>query len=433
MQSAGPALESGAKTGPRAHVALGLLFVIGLVNYIDRVAMSVLQVPVKADLQLTDEQIGLLMGFAFSVPYTLMSIPMARVADRSNRKLILILALIVWSGMTFAVGLAGSFLVLLFLRVGVALGEACCLPTSYSLIADNYPKEMHGRAIAILGSSFPLGSMIGIVLSGYLGAELGWRGAFFAIGAIGICLVPVLVFGLKEPARVKVGAMQAAAPELGMALRDMWRRKAFRYCILGLGLQSVVSIALLTWAAPFYTRSFGLNLGQAAMLVGFVMAGASALGTLGGGLLGDRLASRKASNLMRLPAVTTIICIPIAMFQMLTGSLAISIGAALVSSVLVNVYLAPCNALIQRLALPGTRALAASVGVTSAAVFGGGLGPWFTGRVSDHMAGITASPADGLRYAIVITLLAGVGSALFFWLSARQLDRDDAASVDEGR
>jgi len=424
-------LETGAASVPRAHTALGLLFVIGLVNYIDRVAMSVLQVPVKADLHLSDEQIGLLMGFAFFIPYTMLSIPMARLADRSNRKVILIFALIVWSAMTFAVGLAGSFLILLFLRVGVALGEACCLPTSYSLIADYYPKEKHGRAIAILGATFPLGSMIGLVLSGHLGEELGWRGAFFAIGALGICLVPILMIGLKEPARATAVPGQSATPPVKNALRDIWQRKAYRFCILGLGMQSIVSISLLTWAAPFYSRSFNLDLGQVAMLVGFVMAGAGALGTLGGGFLGDKLARHRRSRLMLIPAIAAILATPFAILQFLTGNLALSIGAALVSSILANAYLAPCNALIQRLALPGTRALAAAVGVTSAAVFGGGLGPWGTGKLSDHLSGVVETPADGLRYAIIATLLAGILSALFFWLSARHLDREDKAAVME--
>jgi len=431
LQPITPGLEKTAKAQPGAHLALGLLFAIGLVNYIDRVAMSVLQVPVKAELLLTDEQIGLLMGFAFFIPYTALSIPMARLADRSNRKAILIFALIIWSGMTFAVGLAGSFIFLLFLRVGVALGEACCLPTSYSLIADYYPKQKHGRAIAILGSTFPLGSMIGLVLSGHLGVELGWRGAFFAIGAVGLCLVPILMIGLKEPARTTDGAGQVATPKLVGALCDIWRRKAFRYCILGLGMQSIVSISILTWAAPFYSRSFDLDLGQVAMLVGFVMAGAGAVGTLGGGVLGDKIARHRPSRLMLFPAFAAIIATPVAMLQFLTGNLVVSIVAALVSSVFANIYLAPCNALIQRLALPGTRALSAAVGVTAAAILGGGLGPWGVGKLSDYLSGVTGSPADGLSYAIAIFMLAGVLSAYFFWLSARHMDRDSGFGEKE--
>ena len=418
--------EPARAAGAHAHRLLGLLFAVGLVNYVDRVAMSVLQVPIKAELMLSDEQIGLLMGFAFFLPYTMLSIPMARLADRTNRKAILVCALIVWSGMTFAVGLVGSFLVLLLLRVGVALGEACCLPTSYSLIADSYPKRSHGRAIAILGSTFPLGSMIGLIMSGHLGAELGWRGAFFVIGGIGLCLVPVVMIGLREPVRLSgVNGLPAPAPKLTTALGDIWRRKAFRYCILGLGMQSIVSIALLTWAAPFYSRSFNLGLAQVAMLVGLGMAGAGAIGTLGGGLLGDRIAKDRPSRIMLLPACAALIATPIAMLQFLTENLAVSIGAALVASIFANAYLAPCNAVIQRLALPGTRALAAAVGVTAAAVLGGGIGPWGAGRLSDYLSGLTDSSAQGLRFAIVIFILAGVLSAYFFSLSARHLKQED--------
>jgi predicted MFS family arabinose efflux permease len=411
----------------RPHLALGLLFAIGLVNYIDRVAMSVLQVPVKTELQLSDEQIGLLMGFAFFVPYTLLSIPMARLADRGNRKLVIVLALALWSAMTFFVGLANSFAMLLFLRVGVALGEACCLPTSYSMIANIFPKEKLGRAIAIFGTTFPIGSMIGLVASGQLDAQLGWRQSFFAIGALGLVLVPVVMIGLKEP--VRESANQATAPKVKLteAMLDIWRRKAFRYCILGLGMQSIVSIALLTWAAPFYSRSFNLDLGTVSLLVGFVMAGAGAIGTLGGGLLGDRLARRRPRRLMFLPAVAALVATPFALLQLLTGNLAVSVTAALVCSLLANAYLAPCNALIQRLARHGTQALAAAVGVTGAAILGGGLGPWGAGRLSDNLAELTGSPADGLRYAVAAFMLAGLPAAYFFWLSMRHLEREETS------
>ena len=196
-------------------------------------------------------------------------------------------------------------------------------------------------------------------------------------------------------------------------------------------MQSIVSISILTWAAPFYSRSFDLDLGQVAMLVGFVMAGAGAVGTLGGGVLGDKIARHRPSRLMLFPAFAAIIATPVAMLQFLTGNLVVSIVAALVSSVFANIYLAPCNALIQRLALPGTRALSAAVGVTAAAILGGGLGPWGVGKLSDYLSGVTGSPADGLSYAIAIFMLAGVLSAYFFLLSARHMDRDSGFGEKE--
>src|SRR5690606_511681 len=133
-------------------------------------------------------------------------------------------------------------------------------------------------------------------------------------------------------------------------------------------------------------------------------------------------ARNRTSRLMHFPAIASIIATPVAMLQFLTDNLGISIGAALVSSILANIYLAPCNALIQRLTLSGTRALSAAVGVTAAAILGGGLGPWGAGKLSDYLSGVTGSSADGLRYAIAIFLLAGLLSAYFFWLSARHLD-----------
>jgi MFS family permease len=241
----------------------------------------------------------------------------------------------------------------------------------------------------------------------------------------------VVLIGLKEPVREAANQARSIKVKLSDALAEFWRRKAFRYCILGLGMQSIVSIALLTWAAPFYSRSFDLDLGTVSLLVGFVMAGAGAIGTLGGGLLGDRLARRRPSKLMFLPAVAAVIATPLALLQLLTGNLAVSVTAALVCSLLANVYLAPCNALIQRLARRGTQALAAAVGVTAAAILGGGLGPWGAGRLSDYLAGLTGSPADGLRYSVAAFMLAGLPAAYFFWLSMRHLESEEASGVVE--
>lgn len=423
MPAQGQVLEVPGEPLRIRYRALGLLFLIGLVNYIDRVAMSVLQVPIKLEFGLTDQQIGLLIGFAFFVPYIVLSIPLARMADRGGRKIILLAALLVWSGMTALSGAAGSFALLVVLRLGVAMGEACCLPVSYSLIADYFPKRGHGRAIAYFGVAFPIGSMLGFLGSGWLAEHLGWRNAFYIIGSIGLILAPLVAVFFREPARTAVPAKgpQPQAAKFLPTLIGFWQDRAFRYCILGLGAQSIVAISILTWSTAFYVRVFGMELADAALLVGLVLAGAGAIGTLTSGLVCDWLAKSDQRWLMRVPALAAVAALPLTLLQFLSGSLHVSIGAGVFAAVFANFYLAPTNVVIQRLAKPDTRAVAAAVGITVAAVIGGALGPWGTGVLSDALAASSGSLGQGLRAALGISMLPGVAAAALYAMAARHL------------
>lgn len=394
--------------------ALFLLCLIGLVNYIDRVALSILQVPIKNDLALTDAQIGMIVGFAFFVPYTLLSLPMARLADRYNRKYLLIGALVVWSGMTAAIGYADSFIALLLLRMGVAIGEACCLPTSYSLIADFFRPHQRGRAIAILGTSFPLGSMIGMVGAGMLAAAYGWQNAFLLIGGLGLLLVPLLLLTFREPAREAIGeAVSTPPPPLGEAFRTLWGKRVFRYCLFGLSTQAVVSIALLTWSAPFYVRVHGMSLANASLVLGVLIGGAGGLGTFLGGFLGDRLATRDPRWLMRLPALGALVALPLGLGQFLVGDVRLSVGLGMVAALFANVYLAPTYAVTQSLVGSNLRAFSSAALVTAAAVVGGAIGPWGVGALSDALTSRGEGP-DAIGIAVCAALFAGLPAAWFY-------------------
>lgn len=417
MSSDGAAIREPAPTGWGSRgslYALGLLCLIGLVNYIDRVALSILQVPIKNDLALTDAQIGMIVGFAFFVPYTLLSLPMARLADRYNRKYLLIGALVVWSSMTAAIGYADSFIALLLLRMGVAIGEACCLPTSYSLIADFFRPQQRGRAIAILGTSFPIGSMIGMVGAGMLAAAYGWQNAFLLIGGLGLLLAPLLLLTFHEPAREAVGEVVASPPPpLGDAFRALWGKRVFRHALFGLSTQAIVSIALLTWSAPFYVRVHGMSLANASLVLGVLIGGAGGLGTFLGGFVGDRLAVRDPRWLMRLPALGAVIALPLGLAQFLVDDVRLSVGLGMVAALFANIYLAPTYAVTQALVGSNLRAFSSAALVTAAAVMGGAIGPWGVGALSDLLAARGQGP-DAIGIAVCVSLLAGLPAAFFY-------------------
>jgi predicted MFS family arabinose efflux permease len=181
--------------------SLGLLLVIYIVNSIDRQIMNILVEPVKEEFELSDGQIGWLIGGSFAFFYTFAGFPIARLADRGNRRNIIALALLVWSGMTVLCGMAKTYPQLLAARIGVGIGEAGCTPPAHSMLSDTYPPAKRASAITIYSLGVPIGMLFGLAFGGYLSDQLGWRMAFMVVGAPGLLLAAVAWLTLDEPPR----------------------------------------------------------------------------------------------------------------------------------------------------------------------------------------------------------------------------------------
>ncbi len=183
------------------NYALGILFLGYVVNFVDRSILAILLEPIKHDLELSDSQLGLLGGLAFAIFYSTLGIPIAALADRWSRVKILSISMVIWSAMTAVCGLATSFMMLLFTRIGVGIGEAGASPPSHSLISDYFPIETRATALSIYALGIPFGSMVGNFVGGYGAAELGWRTTFFIVGIPGIFVALLVWFTLREPPR----------------------------------------------------------------------------------------------------------------------------------------------------------------------------------------------------------------------------------------
>lgn len=188
------------KARQSTRVMLWMLLVVYVFNFLDRQIVNILAEPIRRDLDLSDTQIGLMTGLAFALFYTVLGLPIARHADRpsTNRGRLIAVALAIWSAMTALCGLAQNFLQLLLARVGVGIGEAGCTPAAHSLIADRVPAERRASAMAFYALGIPLGSLLGMMIGGYLADEIGWRKAFLFVGAPGV-LLALLVVALMWP------------------------------------------------------------------------------------------------------------------------------------------------------------------------------------------------------------------------------------------
>ena len=184
----------------RAYV-LFILVVVYTFNFIDRQIIGILAIDIKAELDLTDSQIGLMSGLAFAMFYTLLGIPIAYLADRKSRVWIMTGALTLWSAFTAMCGLAQNYTQLFLSRLGVGVGEAGGVAPAYSLIADYFPARQRARALAIYAFGIPIGSAIGIMLGGILTSILDWRAAFLIVGALGIIVAPIFRLTMREPQR----------------------------------------------------------------------------------------------------------------------------------------------------------------------------------------------------------------------------------------
>jgi MFS family permease len=421
-------------TRGRRLYALGLLMVVGLFNYIDRLCMSILQVPIKAELGLTDTQLGIMTGLAFAILYTTLTVPVARLADRTQRRYVIAGALVVWSLMTLGCGFAGSFLVMVILRMGVAIGESGCVPASHALLADLFPLEQRGRAIATWALVFPLGTMIGIASSGWLSEVIGWRHTFMLLGVTGLLIAPFVLLTLREPPRSAAGVASIGSLREGM--RMLFRSPTYRWQNAGGALIAYPLNAALLWNAPFYSRVFGMSLGEMAVWLALLSGGAGAVGLFASGLVADRLGRRDARWYLRVPAITGIALAPFMWLQFFATDVRVSLGFGAIAVILLNGFVPPQAAATQSLVPANLRATAAATNVLMAGVVGVALGPFMTGVLSDALT--PAFGADALRYAIGVAGLFGVAGGLCFLRASVTFRREletgiGGARPDDGR
>jgi len=410
-----------AALGPRYKwYALGLLIAVGLCNYIDRLCMSILQVPIKQELGLSDTQLGVLTGLAFSLLYTTMTMPIARLADRTSRNYVMAGALCLWSAMTLGCGFVTSFAMLAVLRMGVAIGEAACVPSSHALLAGLFPVQQRSRAIAAWAMVFPLGALVGMAASGWLNSVVGWRRSFIYLGASGLLLAPIVLFTLHEGTGSR-SRSEAGAPGTLDGLRTLWQSHAFRNSAIGGALMSYPLNAELIWNAPFYSRAFGMSLRELAVYLALLSGGAGAIGLYGSAVISDRLARTRADAYLRVPAWAGLCVPPLMLIQYFASDVRLSLVAGIVPVMLLNAFVPPQAAAAQSLFPANMRALASATNVLFAGTAGAALAPLVTGLISDLLVTHLGMRSDSLRYAIGFSCLLAALGGWFFERGARYL------------
>lgn len=420
--------------------AVGLLLVIYIFNFLDRQVINILAEPIKRDLGLADWQIGLMSGFAFAIFYSVLGVPIARMAEHRSRPLIISGALLAWSGFTALCGTAQNFAQLCLWRIGVGVGEAGCTPPAHSLISDYTPREKRATALAIYSMGVPLGSLLGLALGGLIADHYGWRAAFFLVGAPGVILAVVATLTLKETRSriaVDMAAARAAQPSFKQAMALLATKRTFWLIAFAAAIKSFISYGLAAFTASFFLRNhaqdvaalaqgFGLkSVGFLGLSIGLISGIFGAISSLAGGWIADKTAAKDPRNAMVAPALAVLVSVPVFMLAVSVDSVALALAILILPYLLNNLWYGPVYATTQGLVPVNMRATAAAILLFIINLVGLGLGPLFVGVISDLFAhGAGLGEAEGIRWALITASAFGVIPFILFWMARKTIRQE---------
>ena len=414
------------------YYVLIMVTVVSMVNIADRLIMSILMEDIKAEFHLSDTQVGLLVGFAVALFYALMSFPIARWADIGNRKNILSLAVILWSGMTALCGAAVGFYSLFFARLGVGVGEAGGSPPTYSLIADYFKPSERARAMGVYMVGAALGTGGGLIIGGILGEMLGWRTTFLVLGIPGVLLGLLYFFTVKAPQRGRLDAGEAKdkqAKDINKTLKSLAANPVFIRISVSFAMLTMIGYAMAFWLAPIMLRNFDVSLGKVGLYLGLTYIAAGIPAPLIGGYLTDYMAKRDARWLAWIPAIAIVIVSVALWFCVMADSFEVFLSFFVLAYFVFMIPQGASLSLLQSSLGAGERAVGASFALIINSLIGAALGPLLVGMLSDAMAADYG--VKSLNYALIIVSIGAsiIGSIFYLW-TARAMSAELVPDIE---
>ena len=431
MSSAAPAgVDATAPTTgivvPGRVMGVTLLTLVYILNFMDRQILAVLIEPIKADIALTDTQVGLLTGTLFAVFYGFITIPIAMMADRTNRIRIVAIGCFLWSIFTGISGLAMSFLALAVARIGVAFGEAGGVAPSLSVLGDYFSPRRRVFVIALFTCASPIGILAGVMVGGLVADVYGWRAVFIGAAIAGLILVPILIKFAPEPPRGNFEPLPdptAKAPSFGATLLLFVRRPTLVWMAVSCGLFAMIANGLITWVPALLMRGYGATVRDVALYYGPVVGISLAIGLFSSGATISWFAKRSLRAYTLIPAAAMLICAPLFAATLSAGTWQMALVWMAVPLALINFVVPPALTLVQNLAPANVRSTASAILMLVLNLVGIGLGPLMVGVVSDMLTPTMGT--DGLRYAMLITIVpTAVLTSASLLIATRYIVRD---------
>ena len=402
----------------RPGVVVGLLLIAYTLNFLDRQIISILKIPIKAELHLSDTQVGLMGGIAFASVYSTLAIPFARYADRKGRVRVIALAVATWSLFTAVCGVVTSFGQLFIARMGVGIGEAGGVAPSYALIAQHVPQPRRARAMAIFFLGIPVGSALGLFFGGWIADAVDWRTAFIAIGLFGLPVALLIAATVPEGRLEDSGTEEQAA--LATVVAELAAKPSFWLLSLGAASGSICGYGLAFWLPSYFSETLGLSLFDIGAYYGSIVLAGGAAGILLGGVVSDGLAKSRLRAYAATPAVAYLLSLPAYLVAMTASSRATAWLLFAFAYALSLAWLGPMSTAVQSLVAPARRATASACFLLFVNLIGIGFGTFVFGFAADRLRPVFGN--DSMRYAIV--------GGLAFYLVAAALCAWAAATIE---
>ncbi len=412
--------DTGVGPPPRLAYATSLICATSFFSYLDRAGISILVEAIKSDLDLSDSQIGILTGFAFSLTYALFGIPLARITDTGNRVRLLAVCIAVWSVATALAGLVANYVQMIMTRIVVGIGEAGGFPATNSLIGDLYSPETRTRGMSWMQMSIAAGSWLGLIGVGLVAERFGWRAAFFAMGAPGLLLAGLLWFTISEPERGRFAnndAMPVAPPNWWLAVRAVLARRTIRHLLIGFAIISFCGSGANAWLGAFFMRSHDLDVAGVGLLLGTVGGIGALVGAGLGVVAGPALIKLDRRWEIWCPALGFAVLVPVYLCMFLTSNLIVASTTLAVAVLLFNLTSGFVLSSLQSVLPPPVRGMGVAMLMLAVNLVGGGAGPLLVGMLSDYLAPSLGD--DSLRYAMVAGISVMGWGVIHFWLASR--------------
>jgi len=403
-------------------ISLLILFLVTTSSYFDYYVLSAVLEPIKREFRVSDTLLGLLGGFSFAALYSVTALPIARWADRGNRRTIITVALAGWSVMTALGGLAQSFWQLVVARIGVGMVEPGAVPPAQSLVADYFPPERRGTASAFLNAGSAAGYLVGIGLGGYIAARFGWRMAFVMAGLPGLVLAVVVRFVLVEP-RTQLGfPLETRQESWHTSLQQLRRNRTYVAALAGASIYTIFSFGSGVFLPSFMLRDLHATLAQISGAWALAISAATLIGSIVGGWLVDALVKRDIRWYGWLPALACALGAPIYWVTLASRSVDLFIALDFVAELILAIGISVSFAVAHAVCGSARRTQAIAILQLSFMLVGAGFGPLVAGALSDLLSPISGE--SSLRYSLLIMVSVLLPAAVAFYRSGCTLPGD---------
>ncbi len=423
-----------------------ILTVAYVFSFLDRQILALLVDPIRADMDISDTQMSLMMGLAFGIFYTLLGIPLGRLADRRSRRGIIAAGITLWCLMTAASGLARNYWQLFLARIGIGVGEAALNPSAFSIISDYFPREKRARPMGFYNMGVSLGAGIAMVLGGQIigwvfsqepptlplvGTLYGWQLVFILVGLPGL-LIAALMITVREPERqdrIELDGNDSQELPFKTVVAFLWeRRSTYLLLFLGMSVVTILGYGYFNWIPTMFVRTWGWTIPQIGFAYGVVMLTCGPLGVTVGGWLADRWygQGRRAAH-MRVTLIGGLLLVPASTLVPLMPTAELAVAMLVPASIGGAMATAIAGAALMMIVPNQMRAQTTAIYYFVINVLGLTLGPLLIASVTDYVYGDDAA----LRYSIAwVSGVAGSIALLFLFRVVRHY-RASVIEADE--